>query len=310
MNNLSNVSIVMASYNGDKFIREQIDSILKNTYQDWTLEICDDGSTDKTVEIVEEYIDKYPDKISLHRNERNLGVVINFLEGAKRAKGKYIMFCDQDDVWLSNKIEYTMDQMKKSESRFGADTPITVFTDAKVVDVRLRTLEESFYEASSLDVSKVDIPHLLMENKLLGCTIMFNQPLMDKIIEFPDFARYHDWWVGLISSSFGKIVYLNEPTLLYRQHGGNVVGNVSFFQYVRNRLKDIKEQKRALELTEKQAWNFLEIYGQELSEEVKTIVYDFAYLGNYGFLKKRKLILKKKYLKTGIIRNIGVLLLV
>lgn len=310
MNKLSSVSIVMAAYNGGKFITEQIDSILKNTYKDWTLEICDDGSTDKTVEIVEEYVRKYPGKIKLFKNEKNIGVVKNFLNGAKRSKGEYIMFCDQDDVWLPNKIEFTIDQMKKNESRFGKETPLAVFTDAKVVDVRLRILEESFFESASLDVSKIDMPHMLMENKLLGCTVMFNQALLGKFNEIPAFARYHDWWVGLLAAAFGKIIYLNESTLLYRQHGGNVVGNINFFQYVKNRLMDIKEQKRVLQLTKKQAWNFLEIYGRELSEEIKNIVYDFAYLDNYNFFEKRKILLEKKYLKTGIIRNIGVLLLI
>lgn len=310
MNKLSSVSIILASYNGAKFIKEQIDSILKNTYQDWTLYICDDGSKDKTLEIVEDYVLKYPDKIKLYKNERNLGVAANFLFGAKRAEGDYIMFCDQDDVWLPNKIEYTIDQMKKSESRYGTETPITVFTDAKVADVRLRILHNSFYESASIDVSKVDMAHMLMENKLQGCTIMFNRLLLDKIKEVPEFARYHDWWIGLLSAAFGKIVYLNEPTLLYRQHGENIVGNMSFVQYMRSRILDIKEQKKALALTQKQAWNFLELYSKELPDEMKKLIYDFAYLGNYNFFEKRKLILERKYLKTGIVRNIGVLLLI
>lgn len=307
---MSCVRIVLATYNGQKFIREQIESILSNTWEEWTLEICDDGSTDRTIEIVEEYTKKYKDKIFLHQNEENLGVTRNFLEGAKRATADYIMFCDQDDVWLPHKIECTLTKIKEIEERAGKETPVAVFTDAKVVDIRLREIDASFYKAGRLNVKKTDIAHLLMENKVIGCTTMFNRALLNKMYEVPDFARYHDWWIALLASVFGKLYYLDEITMLYRQHSGNVIGSQSFLSYVAERIKEIKQQVEVLKLTQKQAWNFYEVYKEELLEEQRQVIYDFAYLKNRNWLERRDKLIHYGYWKTGFIRNVGVFLLI
>lgn len=307
---MSDVSIVLATYNGGRFLREQLESILSNTYQFWNVEICDDGSTDNTIEIAEEYVKKYPNKITLHKNHENLGITMNFLEGAKRAKGNYIMFCDQDDVWLPHKIERTLNRMQEEEQRAGRDVPIAVFTDAKVVDIRLRKMYDSFYKTGALDTKKLDLPHLLIENKVIGCTTMFNRALLQQLKELPEFARYHDWWIALVAAVFGKLCFLDEVTIQYRQHGGNMVGSQSFFKYAIERTKYIKVQKASLRTTEKQAWNFYEIYKNQMLEEQKQVIYDFAYLNNMNWLERRDKVIHYGFWKTGLLRNIGVLLLI
>lgn len=305
---MSTVGIVMATYNGMKYVREQIDSILANTYTDWKLWIWDDGSKDNTVSILKEYEDKYPNKIIVHENPKNLGVVLNFLDAARQCDTEYVMFCDQDDVWMANKIQRTLDTMKKTEEKMGSDYPITVFTDATVVDGKLNNIQSSFYQASRLDTKKVDINHLLIENKLLGCTIMMNYAVKDLLTNLPKSARVHDWWIALLTSCFGKIVYLPKATLLYRQHENNVIGNQNFISYVQNRTKNLKKQKQILLDTQRQAYNFFQIYKDQLTKENKKIVYEFACLHKYNWFVRRYLILKRGYLKTGIIRNIGVFL--
>ena len=307
---MGEVSIVLATYNGASYIEEQLESIINNTYTDWTIEICDDGSTDRTMEIVSEYQERYPDKINIHRNEHQLGVTLNFLEGAKRAKGNYVMFCDQDDVWLPEKIEKTLNFIKEKEQAAGKSKPIAVFTDAKLVDGVLRCIHKSFFKYSSLDANKVDLPHLLMENKMIGCTSMFNRALADKITTFPKSARYHDWWIAIIASVFGEIHYLDEVTMLYRQHGGNAVGGKNFLHYAVECVKDIKWQKEALLLTQKQAWEFYEIYKSVILEEQGQILRDFASLHSANWFEKRDRLFRYGFWKSGKIRNIGVLLLV
>lgn len=307
---MGEVSIVLATYNGASYLEEQIDSILQNTYTDWEIEICDDGSIDQTLQIAAKYQEQYPDKIRIHQNIEQLGVTRNFLEGAKRAKGDYIMFCDQDDVWLPEKIEKTLAFLKTREKAAGVNKPVAVFTDAKLVDSILRSINDSFFTYNALDVEKLDLAHLLMENKVIGCTTMFNRALADKIIEFPKFARYHDWWVALIAAVFGDLSYLNEPTMLYRQHGGNVVGSQSFVSYVIDRVKGIPKQRAALVKTEKQAWEFYEIYKDLLLEEQGQILRDFASLHNVNWLERRDRLFRHGYWKSGVFRNIGVFLLV
>lgn len=306
---MSTVTIVMASYNGAHYIREQIDSILANTYQDWKLWVCDDGSKDKTADIIHEYEARYPGKIQFHQNEKNLGVTLNFLHGISLEESSYYMFCDQDDVWMEDKIAVTLAKAKELEQGC-PDAPVTVFTDARVVDGELKPIYESFYRNSRLNTDRTDLAHLLMENKLIGCTILFNSKVKDLLTNLPKSARVHDWWVALVSASFGKIAYLDRATLLYRQHEHNVIGNQNYSSYIQNRLGSLRAQKQVLLATQKQAEEFLSIYGDRLTAENRRLVADFAILHQMNWFHRRCLLLRRGYLKTGLVRNLGIMLLI
>lgn len=304
------IDIIMGSYNGEKYIREQIDSILGNTYTEWKLMIYDDGSVDNTEVVGKEYAKRFSGKIFFEKNENNLGVVKNFLYGAGKSSADYIMFCDQDDIWLDNKIGDTLKYIKSMEKRYGKEIPLCVFSDARVVDQELGVISESFFSSNKLDAYKTDIAHLMMENKLLGCTVMFNRSLKDKLTQIPENVKMHDWWIGLICASFGHIGFLDKSTMLYRQHGTNVIGNQSFRKYFLNRISSIKKQKLSLKENELQAEEFYSIYKEELSDNKKILVKKFSKLGRMNWIKRRVVIIKNGYLKTGIIRNAGVLLLI
>ncbi|NLP35105.1 MAG: glycosyltransferase family 2 protein [Clostridiales bacterium] len=308
---MSMVSIVMTTYNGEKYIAEQIDSILASSFQDIEINIFDDGSRDGTVSILREYEKRYLNKIHVYQNKENLGVTKNFLQAVGRTRSDYIMFCDQDDYWKPDKIAVTLKRMRHMEAQVGKDVPIAVFTDAKVVDEELNTIDQSFFKSGRLDPTKTDLPHLLMENKLIGCTIMFNSALRKIIEEYeiPENAKFHDWWVGLIAASLGKIGYVNQSTLLYRQHGNNVVGNSSFLTYIKDRVMSLQQQKKSLRILQLQAEEFLSIYGNLLEEDKRSIIRRFADLGKVNFIKRRIYMLRYGYLKSGIIRNIGLMLL-
>lgn len=317
---MNRVHIIMASYNGEKYIKEQIESIISNTYSDWTLTIFDDGSKDATCQIVTEYEVAYPNKIKLIKNQQNKGVTKNFLTGVCQIQvderhNNYYMFCDQDDVWMKDKIENTLKSMKKLEGRYN-NCPLVVFSDTTVVDEHLTVTEPSFFKNSGLEPRHTKLNDLLIENKLIGCTVMFNEEVRRKLVSlpqqqaFPKEIRFHDWWIGLIASSFGHIYYMDRPTLYYRQHGNNVVGNKSFFEYVKKSFLSLSKQKKALEETILQGKAFLELYGDELSIEKKEIVSHFSKLSSYGFVKKRRVLLKYRFSKTGILRNVGVFLLI
>lgn len=303
------VGIVMAAYNSENFIGEQLDSILSGTYKNVHIYVRDDGSTDNTVSIVKKYEEKYPSQVQLIANTQNGGLVKNFLTGVMEAEEDYIMFCDHDDVWLPHKAGKTLEAMLKAE-KTARDIPVAVFTDAEIVDGKLNHLGASFYERSHFDFKQMGLSYMLMENKLLGCTIMINKPLKEKITVVPDYARVHDWWVALIASAFGKIVFVEEKTMLYRQHSSNVIGNRSYRKYITDAVKSLKKQKEKLILTEKQAENFYKIYKKELTPKQRKLVLDFARMESYPVVKRKILVWKNKYLKSGIIRNMGVLLVV
>lgn len=309
---MSTIAIVMAAYNGEKYISEQIDSILASTYQDFELLIYDDGSKDTTMSILRSYESTYPQKIKVFHNETNLGVTMNFLHALSRTTTDYIMFCDQDDVWKANKAAITLKRMRHMEAQLEKDCPIAVFTDAIVVDQELNTLNPSFFCSGHLNPCKTDLAHLLMENKLIGCTVMVNAALR-RILQsrsLPTQARYHDWWLALIAAAFGKIGFVREGTLLYRQHEGNVIGDTGFLAYVKNRSASIEQQKQALTALYKQAEEFLTLYGDQLSAEKKDIITHFASLNQNNYMKRRCEIFRYGYFKSGCLRNFGLLMIV
>jgi glycosyltransferase involved in cell wall biosynthesis len=302
----------MTAYNGEKYIGEQINSILKSSCRDVLLSIYDDGSTDGTVEILKKYENEYPERIFVHQNEVNLGVTMNFLQAVCHTTTDYVMFCDQDDVWKPDKIAVTLKRMRHMESQKGRETPIAVFTDAVVVDQELQVLKESFFESGHLNPKKTDLPHLLMENKLIGCTVMLNSALR-RILQsrrLPKQVKFHDWWVALIAAGFGRIGYINEGTLYYRQHGNNVVGNTGFLSYIKDRITSLKKQKEALLMLQRQAEEFLSLYADLMDLQTLLILKVYSNLNKAGFFKKRYQLLHYGFLKTGLIRNIGLLLII
>jgi glycosyltransferase involved in cell wall biosynthesis len=309
---MSTIAIVMATYNGEKYVGEQIESILASTYQDMELYIYDDGSKDNTVELLKSYETQYPDMVHVIQNEINLGHAMNFIHALTRTTTDYIMFCDQDDVWKQHKVATTLKRMRHMEAQLGKDNPLAVFTDATVVDGNLDVLNQSFFCSGHLNPCRTDLPHLLMENKLMGCTVMVNAALR-KVLQskpLPQHARYHDWWLALIAAAFGRIGYVRESTMLYRQHGSNVVGDSGFFAYVSNRVSNLHKQRESLEELYRQAGEFLQLYGDALPEEKQEILSQFASMKEKNGLERRILILRYGYWKTGLLRNIGLLFIV
>lgn len=318
---MDRVHIIMAVYNGAAYLTEQIMSIRKNTFTDWVLWVFDDGSFDETEDIVNRQAAEEAGRIHYIKNVKNKGVTLNFLEGVKTAASEtpdgslkeaaevYYMFCDQDDVWLPDKIEKTLKAMKRQEKKYSKKLPLVIFTDAITTDEKLNVIHPSFHKSNHLNTKRLELSHILMENKLIGCTVMFNEALEKKLAVIPAHARYHDWWIGLLGASFGKVAYLPEATLYYRQHGGNVVGNQDFYSYVKKRTAALKEQKKVLYANASQAKEFYEIYKDSLPMDKKMQVYAMANLMKGGWFHKRYLCLRFGFLKSGVVRNAALMLI-
>lgn len=237
------INILLATYNGEKYLKEQFDSLFTQTYQDFKILVRDDGSNDKTIEIIKEYEIKYPNKFELIEDDLgNLGSSKSFMKLLEHSDNDYLMFCDQDDVWLPNKIETSLQKLKELEKEHGKDIPLLVFTDLQVVDVNLNILEKSFWSYQKLipNISK-DWKKLLAQNVITGCTIIMNKKAKEVSLPFTLKIMIHDQWIGVNVSKYGKIGYINEQTIFYRQHGKNVAGAHNYgFKYLKNKIQDIK----------------------------------------------------------------------
>lgn len=219
------IEILLSTYNGDSFLEEQINSILNQTFSDWNLLIRDDGSTDRTIEIINNFKALYPNKISNIDASFNVGVLKSFEILLNYSTSQYIMFCDQDDIWLPTKIEKTFAKMMDVES-IKARLPILIHTDLKVVSENLDVLFESFWNSSrTLPELLTDKKYLSIHNGVTGCTIMINKAARDIVLPFSVKALMHDSWIALnVLNTNGVISYVDEPLILYRQHSKNVIG--------------------------------------------------------------------------------------
>lgn len=220
------VQILLASYNGARYIAQQIDSILRQTYPGCILTIRDDGSTDETPEIIRHYVNKYPDRLRFLEDERTKGgASMNFGRLLEKVEGDYYMLCDQDDVWMEDKVSRSLEALRRLERAWGRDIPLLVFSDLTITDEHLRILHPSFWKLRKLDPSMaVSYEQLIANNVVTGCTTLFNRAARDAALPIPYRRFLHDQWIAFHVAYYGKLDYIQEPTLYYRQHGRNEMG--------------------------------------------------------------------------------------
>lgn len=303
------IEILMASYNGEKYIGEQIQSIIGQSCTDWHLTICDDSSKDKTLSVAREYMSRFPDKISVVSNRKNSGgASANFFNMLMEAKNaEYVMFADQDDVWLKDKIKLTLFAMKRMEKKYGRKTPVLIHSDLTVADEKLNPLSESMFRKQKLKGTEISFAKQLCQNSVTGCTVMINGALLKYVYKKPEKAIMHDWWLALIASAFGHIGFISTPLIQYRQHGGNQEGAKDFSSMKSTLEMAGKKDKirHSLMLTYIQAQEFRDIYRGKLNTVDKQTIDAYCEFPTAGKLKKIGSIIKYGFGKTGLNRKIG-----
>ena len=303
------ISILMATYNGESYIGEQIESLLAQMVQDFALYIRDDCSTDNTYAIAQTYAQAHPGKIVVSRGQENSGSAKhNFMcLMIEHNRDDYIMLCDQDDVWLPDKVEKTFKKLQEMEKKHGIETPLLVHTDLCVVDGALRVVEPSFKAAMNADYSKTGLNQLLVQNTLTGCTAMYNRALAELLREEPPYMVMHDWWLMLVAAAFGKIGQLDEQTILYRQHSQNQIGakNVNTLRYKLDRFFHGEEVRAALRQTYGQSESFLSVYGEMLSPDQRNLLRQYMETPKLSKLARWKRVRSLGTLKNGFSRNVA-----
>jgi len=224
--NLPKISIAMTTYNGESFLKEQIESILKQTYQSFELIICDDKSSDSTFEILQQYSHKYT-KIKVYQNKQQLGVVKNFEKVINLSTSPYIALSDQDDIWNPQKLEILLKEIKQLESQY-PKLPCMVHSDLSLINETKQLLHPSFFTFKHYKLKEEkDLTHILGPCGVMGNTLLMNQLLKDKILPFPSSTKVHDYWIALINEIFGKRKTILQPLVQYRIHQNNVSNSKS-----------------------------------------------------------------------------------
>ena len=231
------VNVILCSRNGEKYLRAQIESILKQTEPSVRLLLSDDASTDGTQEIEKEYAEQYPDRIRVRfRTTPSGGAARHFFLAlqhyageAEKETGQYFMFADQDDIWHPDKVEKTLAAMKAAEeacAQEACSVPVLVHCDMRVVDEEGQEIAPSYVKYQQMSPERCGLNQLLVQNNVTGGALMMNEALVQLILSrpVPRRAVMHDHWIALAAAAFGKIVFLNEALYDYRQHGTNVLG--------------------------------------------------------------------------------------
>jgi len=306
------IDILMATYNGEKYLKEQIESIIAQTLTNWKLYIQDDCSSDGTAQIAKNYANAYPDKIIFIQNLVPSGSAkANFFNMLKLSESNYIMFCDQDDVWLNTKIEVTYEKMIESEKLNGTATPILVHTDLVIVNQDKYVLHKSFIKFQGLNPNSISLNKLLVQNNVTGCTMIFNRALL-KLIIYKNIEEIlmHDWWIALIAAAFGRIIFYPGKTILYRQHAHNQLGAINN-RNIRSIIKIIIKKsntKKRISTTYSQTLVFLRLYIGYLDESLLKIILCYLTIPKYNKILRIKILLFNHYTKQNIIATIGQLI--
>ena len=274
------IAVLLSTYNGEKFLGEQLDSLLAQSHKNFILVVRDDGSRDRTVSILESYAGDYPERIHLiSRDGVNMGASASFAFLADYVlknkellglKSIYMMFCDQDDTWFPEKIEKLLEAMLATEADSDSTLPIIVHSDLEVVSEQNTVIAKSLINYQGLEIGRNSFPNLVISNLVTGCTALINEPLAEKAIPIPEKAIMHDWWLALVASAFGKLVYLDIPLVHYRQHGNNTIGAKEFTKEsvvsmsLWSRILARKSNEHLIEVSN-QAAEFNRRYGSQLS---------------------------------------------
>ena len=305
------VCILLPTYNGEKFLEEQLASYANQKHQDWYLVAMDDGSNDDSLNILNNFRDKYPSRVSVIQNEENIGIKKAFEKLIKNAPDfNYYMFSDQDDVWHPEKINVLLSKLIETENTLSKNKPILIHSDLQVTDQYLNIKYSSFWNTEKLKpANSKKFSRLLSQNYVVGCSTIFNKTLYERLKEtgFPRNAIMHDHWSALIAAAFGKVDFIKDKTLFHRQHDNNHTGvkvkslwrdikklvSIITFKY------DMHKRNRIVRKTVKQAHIFKNIFHNSLDKDNLTIVNNYIKYTENHSLK----ILNKAYLKSRTLSN-------
>lgn len=267
------VAVLLSTYNGARFLRQQLDSLAAQDFTDLHVHVRDDGSVDETMAILTAYAQR--DRRFRVTAGHNIGCAPSFVELLRQVDADIYCFCDQDDVWLPGKVSSAVQALVAA----GLDQPTLYHTDLRVVDESLRTISPSFMSQQGVRLPQGhDLAVMTLQNCVAGCTMAVTRRLVDRSglrERVPADMAMHDWWLALCALCFGRVIYSADTPILYRQHASNVSGARTRSLLDRLRLQfsraGVERVNRYRTRIACQAREFLALHGPEMTDEQRRI---------------------------------------
>lgn len=284
------IQVLMACYNGAAYLPQQLSSLQCQDDPAFSVLLQDDGSTDDTPALLER-IAAEDSRFHLAGDcGQHHGAIGNFLSLMGQCTADYAALCDQDDLWAPQRLSRCRAAMEQAEMELGEATPILIHSDSRVVGAQGEPLHESFFLHQGWDKTAVTLPRLLVQNNVTGCTLMMNAALRRLVVQHgdPQTMHMHDWFIALTAAAFGRIVFIDEPLVSYRQHGVNVMGasTASLAQRGMKALSQWEKGKKRIALTYAHTRAFRDAYGDELPPEAHSIIEGYLATENLGKFRR------------------------
>lgn len=291
------IDILLATYNGAAWLPEQLASLAAQTFTDWRVILRDDGSSDGSADLVRRWAaDGGHSLIVIEDGRSNLGAKGNFAALIEASDAPYFVCCDQDDVWLTHKLELMLAALQAAEAAPGADRPALAYSDLEVVDAALNRIAPSMRAYASLQQPRPgrEVIDLMTQNVVTGCASLGNAALRRAALPVPPEAVMHDWWLALVAAATGTLVDVPEATIRYRQHGGNAVGALRWTAgaVMRLAVSDFRQnlgRVRAFAVaTPRQAKALVERHGEAMEASQLAIATEFSSLRDQPILRRKR----------------------
>ena len=287
---VKHVQVLLACYNGGPYLSRQLATLRAQDDPCFSVLMQDDGSSDDTASLLREVAGEDERFHLAGENGRHLGAVGNFWSLLRQSDGELIALCDQDDEWAPGRLSRCREALERAEDLYGADTPLLVHSDCRLIDGDGALLAESFFRRQGWDPDATTLPRLLVQNNVTGCTLMMNAPLRRLALQHGDPGRMymHDWFLALTAAAFGRIVFIPEPLVSYRQHGRNVMGASAAGQVRRGvrALSQWEKGKARIDLTYDHTSAFREACGDALPDAARRCIDGYLATQPMGKLRR------------------------
>lgn len=311
---LVNLTVLLAAYNGEKYLPELLSSLSAQTFRDFQVLYQDDGSTDRTPEILSRWSAGDHRFRPAGRQSAHLGAAGNFLSLLTQSTGDLVFLCDQDDYWEPDKLDvlvryYSEVNGVHTGNSAGDASPLLIHSDASVVNESGQIIHSSFFQHQGWDPGAVSLNRLLVQNNATGCLMMLNRPLVDLVSAYGDPSRMfmHDWFIALTAASFGSIRFCNQPLVRYRQHGDNSIGasSRSLFQRGLHALGQRKKSEARIALTYTHAEAFRASYGSALPADAAETIDRYLAIRSLPKLQRIRQYRRMNFLMQSPITRLG-----
>jgi Glycosyl transferase family 2 len=303
------IDVLMATWNGSRFIEQQLESLSRQTFQNFRLIVRDDGSSDSTLQIIERFQGRRSERMLVNRNSTRQGACRTFSMLAEESDAPYFAFCDQDDVWRADKLELELEAAKHIEAEYGSHTPVMVFSDMELIGPDNRRLAGSMWKMKHMNPHRASLGTMLVQNLVTGCTVLGNHSLLLRGLPIPEEALMHDFWLGLVAAAFGLLVPLDETTVGYRQHEQNANGAGGGLQ-IGDALKRLLADPiftQGIAKSRRQAGKFAERYANQLSHQQKEILQAWSKSKDLPAGLRQWILYRNGLRRTRFLNNLGFL---